>query len=178
MRLIFQLCIFMASLFFANFAYTQTKSIKIGTHLAIPISGDVSKAYKYNTAIDLSYFYKISDKIDLGGTTGFNYLSGKTVNYTSQNGTKKTYTFEDGGYIPILVSGIFHFNDKISLWLDEGTGIFPREGEKVAYVYERKIGYTPIKKIITFVGYKGFSRNGLSAGAIMIGGRYQLNITK
>lgn len=164
-------------LLISHSAFTQDNQVKVGAHFALPISGDVSKAYKHNIAIDASYFHKVSEKVDLGLTTGFNYLSGKTVNYIDSNEQQQSYTFEDGGYIPILASGIFHFNDKILLWLDEGVGIFPREGEKSAYTYERKIGYSPTKKITALVGYKGFSRNGLSAGAIMIGGRYNVGIT-
>lgn len=152
----------------------QTNKIKAGAHFALPISGDVSKAYQYNIAFDISYFYSVSDKVDIGLSSGFNYLSGKTVKYIDQGGKKKSYTFDDGGYIPVLASGIFHFNDKICLWLDEGVGIFPKKGEKAAYTYERKIGFSPIPKVTALLGYKGFSRNGLSAGAFMIGGRYNL----
>lgn len=160
--------------FCSSVAISQTNKLKVGAHFALPISGDVSKAYQYNVAFDASYFYSVSDKVDIGLSSGFNYLAGKTVHYTNNKGQRQAYTFDDGGYIPVLASGIFHFNDKICLWLDEGVGIFPKKGEKTAYTYERKIGFTPTSKITALVGYKGFSRNGLSAGALLIGGRYNL----
>lgn len=141
---------------------------KAGFHLGLPI-GDAGDFYSFNVGLDASYLWKINDKFQAGGTTGYTLFNGKTVNFPIIGDIK----YSNVGFIPVAGTAQYSLTDKFFVGGDLGYAIYAGEGNgKGGVYYFPKVGFQT-ETFEIYTGYKGISADGGSITVIPVGFNYK-----
>jgi hypothetical protein len=135
-----KIMIFTAALMISLTTFAQDKKIKVGAFGAIPI-GDTKDVSKTGFGIDASYLFKVSDKLDVGFTTGVSFFGGKKVTVNNEDNTTSTYKYSDAKYVPLTGAIRFNATDKFYIGTDLGYAIGIGDNVKGGLHYKPRIGY-------------------------------------
>ncbi|MHC0448239.1 hypothetical protein ACWA1F_22730 [Flavobacterium sp. 3-218] len=159
-----------------GFAQAQDGSFKVGAHVGFPM-GDAKDFYSLNLGIDAAYLWKITDKINVGATTGFSTYLAK--DYTCMTVVTNPFPVltevkqkgKNASYIPVAGTAQYSLTDKLFVGADLGYAISVGEGDG-GFLYQPKFGYQT-EKIELYASYKGISNDG-SISSINLGFNYKL----
>jgi hypothetical protein len=135
-----KIMIFAAALMISLTTFAQDKKIKVGAFGAIPM-GDTKDVSKTGFGIDATYLFEVSDKFDLGFSTGFSFFGGKKVNVLNADNSTSTFKYSDAKYIPITGAVRFNATDKLYVGADLGYAIGIGDDVKGGFHYKPRIGY-------------------------------------
>ena len=154
----------------------QNGNFKIGAHLGIPVSTIASDFYNVNLGLDVAYLWNISDKLQIGATSGFSYYSGKddyTFWISSPNGSYElTGVVDNRTILPLAGSLKYNFTEKIFAGADLGYAFFLSGTSDAGSLYfQPKAGLNFVKNEI-YISYKGLSKGGETIGTVNLGYAY------
>ena len=135
-------------------AFSQDKKIKIGAFGAIPI-GDTKDVSKTGFGIDATYLFELSDKFDLGFSTGFAFFRGKKTTVLNNDNSTSTLKYSDAKYIPLTGALRYNVTDKLYLGADLGYAIGIGNDVKGGFHYKPRIGYQITDRIGINTSYTG-----------------------
>ena len=109
---------------------------RAGISGGLPI-GDAGDLATFAIAVDLGYLFEISDKVDVGATTGYSHSFGDTVDlpFIGQ------IDIEDVQFIPIAASGRFEVATNFSLGGDVGYALGVNDGNDGGFYYAPRAQY-------------------------------------
>tara|TARA_R110002124_G_scaffold131268_2_gene293469 strand:- start:7180 stop:7695 length:516 start_codon:yes stop_codon:yes gene_type:complete len=154
-----KIMIFATALMISLTAFSQDKKIKIGAFGAIPM-GDTKDVSKTGFGIDATYLIEVSDKFDLGFTTGFSFFAGKKVKILNNDNSVSTLKYANAKYIPITGAVRFNATDKLYIGTDIGYAIGIGDDVKGGLHYKPRIGYQITDLIGINMSYTGLKVKG------------------
>ena len=144
----------------------QEDNFIIGVNAGIPI-GNLESTHSIAFGLDLSYMFGITEQLQVGGTTGFIYFSGKEEN---------NVTAESKSYLPIAAS-VRYNNDEDSFFvgtdLGYALGLSP-SGENGGLYFKPFVGYTVSDNIQLVLAYTGIKKEQPTFGYVNLGVAFKL----
>ena len=138
------------------FSSINAQNFTIGANIGLP-TGDFSKAYTFNVAIDASYLWEVSEKFEFGISSGYNHSIGNKIAASTSS-----YGFKDFQFFPIAGATRFNVSDRFTLGADIGFGISVTsqyDDDTNGLYYRPMIGYTLNEKIQLTTSYLSFDSN-------------------
>ena len=138
-----------------SFVRVNAQEFKAGVSVGLPVS-DASDFYTVNADLDLTYLWNVSQKFDVGITTGVSYNFGDTVRIPNIiGGGSRSFDVDDAVFIPIAGAVRFALSEKFSLGMDLGyaIGVSPSRNDGGFY-YAPRVQYSVTDKIDIVFAYR------------------------
>ena len=154
----------------------QDGNFKVGAHLGIPISSIASDFYNVNLGVDVAYLWNISDKLQIGTTSGFSFYSGKNDYsfwiFSPSGAYELNGEVENRTVLPLAGALKYNFSKKFFAGADLGYAFFLSGTSNTGSLYFQPKAGLNFKKNEIYISYKGLSKGGETIGTINLGYAY------
>ena len=150
----------------------QSGNFKTGAHVGIPVSSIASDFYNVNLGVDIAYLWNLSDRLQLGATSGLSYYIGKNDYKIWINGYEFEGEVENRSIIPLAGTLKYYFSDLFFAGGDLGYAFFLNgTSDTGSFYFQPKAGVN-LKATELYLSYKGLSKGGETIGTINLGYAY------
>jgi hypothetical protein len=130
----------------------NAQEFRVGVHGGIPLS---NLNTDYALALDVSYLIPVSDKVDLGLTTGFIHSFGSHYILDVISNPTMSFWDEELSILPVSFSSRFSIFKNISLGIDLGYAIpLKKSYLDEGFYYAPRAEYNVSKDINVVLGYR------------------------
>ena len=151
----FALCLFMHA--------QSAGNLKMGAHLGLP-SGNTSSLYNFYLGVDVAYMFLVSEKFNLGITTGYSFFRSKDWN---------SFRYGTLSLVPVAATMEYTFSEIFSFGIDLGYSFcFNCLAKSGSFYYQPKVAYH-LGRNEVYVGYMGIKReNNSPINSVTLGYAY------
>ncbi len=135
-----KIMILAAALMISLTTFAQDKKVKIGVFSALPI-GETKDVSKTGFGLDATYLFEVSDKIDVGFSTGLSFFGGKKVTVVNNDNSTSVLKYSNAKYVPLTGAVRFNATNKLYIGADLGYAIGMGKDVKGGFHYKPRIGY-------------------------------------
>lgn len=151
--------VFMATALTSSYAQNGWK---LGVRGGFPLA-ETEEISSFNLSADLFFHLPVSDRVSLGGATGYTRFFGKTI-----DGGLFTVEVEDFSFIPVAFSARGSITNEAFLSADLGYAFGIEEDLDGGFYYQGKLGWTNTE-IDVFIYYQGITLENDSATSLGAG---------
>ena len=168
-----KMCLVVVMAVFAFMTTNAQGDFKAGINAGLPI-GDAGDLSTFAIAVDLGYFFEVSEGFTAGPVTGYTHLfaeDGETITLPGI-GTITT-EIDDAQFIPLAAGGRYALSEEFTVGADLGYAIAVGDGDGGFY-YAPRVQYGVSETIDIVASYRGVSADGANISFIGLGVEFGL----